>query len=291
MFVRSIDFSGHLLLRIIEPRTFKWYKPTESYYVDVATFGADRPRISVWYDWSLDENINRPTFWVGFGKEDPQSVVGLLEECAPEFPTVMEFPLNAWDHQLGRLGDEALKAVLTHPIKEFDELLKINGFGVYGEPGVDTLELPRALDFIEQVLYCLPEYRVAEDADARKTSIWMMANQAEQTARNSNGQTVVRTVTVRDREVRMTRQEHEEYVNQLLIKQENKCALTGISLQFYGAHIDNNLLPSLDRIDSEGHYEKGNEQVVCRFINFWKSATPNDEFKRLLRLVRDAATT
>ncbi len=45
----------------------------------------------------------------------------------------------------------------------------------------------------------------------------------------------------------------------------------GIDLQFHGQHSDKNLRPSLDRIDSEGHYVESNLQVVCQFINFWKS--------------------
>jgi hypothetical protein len=43
---------------------------------------------------------------------------------------------------------------------------------------------------------------------------------------------------------------------------------------------------SLDRIDSSGHYERRNLQVVCKFINQWKGATDNEEFKRLIALVR-----
>jgi hypothetical protein len=58
-------------------------------------------------------------------------------------------------------------------------------------------------------------------------------------------------------------------------------------LQFHGPDAEKNLLPSLDRIDSDGHYEEGNLQVVCQFINFWKGASDNEEFKRLLMLVRD----
>jgi len=42
----------------------------------------------------------------------------------------------------------------------------------------------------------------------------------------------------------------------------------------------------LDRIDSSGHYELGNLQVVARFINFWKRDTEDFEFRRLLAVVR-----
>ncbi|WP_299844379.1 hypothetical protein [uncultured Jannaschia sp.] len=48
------------------------------------------------------------------------------------------------------------------------------------------------------------------------------------------------------------------------------------------------MLPSADRIDSSGHYEEANLQLVCRFINFWKQATPDDEFRRLIGIVRDS---
>lgn len=71
----------------------------------------------------------------------------------------------------------------------------------------------------------------------------------------------------------------------LLSLQDNRCALTGIPCQFLGREADNNLLPPLDRIDSGGNYEAGNLQVVCQFINFWKSDSDNAEFQRLLMLV------
>jgi hypothetical protein len=54
--------------------------------------------------------------------------------------------------------------------------------------------------------------------------------------------------------------------------------------------MDKNLLPSVDRKDSNGHYEVGNLQIVCQFINFWKGDSDNEEFKRLLMLVRGLET-
>jgi len=46
------------------------------------------------------------------------------------------------------------------------------------------------------------------------------------------------------------------------------------------------MLASLDRIDSQGHYERGNLQLVCRFINFWKQASNDGDFRRLINVVR-----
>ena len=59
-----------------------------------------------------------------------------------------------------------------------------------------------------------------------------------------------------------------------------------IPFQLPGDNSDLQLAPSLDRIDGMGHYEEGNLQVVCRFINFSKGDNNNDEFRRLLALVR-----
>lgn len=120
--------------------------------------------------------------------------------------------------------------------------------------------------------------------DARQKSVWTMANNAENAKQLGGEQTVNRTV--KPKEVRMSRLALEKEIETLLQRQENRCALTGIPLQFHGNGKDPWLLPSLDRIDSNGHYEKGNLQVVCRFINFWKGDTDNDEFLRLLDLVR-----
>ena len=65
-------------------------------------------------------------------------------------------------------------------------------------------------------------------------------------------------------------------------------ALTGLPLQFQGTHDDSNMLPSLDRVNSNGHYEASNVQLVCRFINFWKQAADDTEFRRLIMIVSRA---
>lgn len=78
------------------------------------------------------------------------------------------------------------------------------------------------------------------------------------------------------------------YVESLIDMQEGLCALTGIALQFDGASDDEELLCSLDRIDSDGHYEEGNLQIVCRFCNRWKGASDDAEFRRLIDIVRQS---
>ena len=39
-------------------------------------------------------------------------------------------------------------------------------------------------------------------------------------------------------------------------------------------------------IDGDGHYEAANIQIACRVVNIWKGDTPDEEFRRLLTLVR-----
>lgn len=46
----------------------------------------------------------------------------------------------------------------------------------------------------------------------------------------------------------------EKHIDALLDRQGNRCALTGIPLQYHGNVTDKNLTPSLDRIDSDGHF-------------------------------------
>ena len=118
----------------------------------------------------------------------------------------------------------------------------------------------------------------------REKSVVTMRYAVEDTVRNARGQTVERRV--KNKELRMNAAALERLLASLLDLQDNRCALTGIPFDFDGPGADSNLLPSVDRIDSDGHYETGNIQIVCRFVNFWKSDTDDEEFRRLLMLVR-----
>jgi hypothetical protein len=91
---------------------------------------------------------------------------------------------------------------------------------------------------------------------------------------------------VKEKELRMSDAELEKRIRELLEIQGDRCAITGLPFQFLGAHDDTNMLPSLDRIDSNGHYEATNVQLVCRFINFWKQAADDEGFRRLMMIVR-----
>jgi len=120
--------------------------------------------------------------------------------------------------------------------------------------------------------------------NARQKAIWRMAATVKGTVDFSNGQQVLRTV--KDKELRMPEDELMPFLDALLKEQDGRCAITQLPLQFDGEEDDKEMLCSLDRIDSDGHYEKDNLQIVCRFVNRWKNSSDDAEFRRLIDVVR-----
>lgn len=120
--------------------------------------------------------------------------------------------------------------------------------------------------------------------NARQKAIWRMAATAKGTVNFSNGQTVQRTVKNKDLLIPET--ELMPFLAALLADQDGRCAVTDLPLQYDGDEDDPEMLCSLDRIDSNGHYEKDNLQIVCRFVNRWKSDGKDSEFRRLIEVVR-----
>jgi hypothetical protein len=141
--------------------------------------------------------------------------------------------------------------------------------------------------------HSLPDWRAAVaksgkgavfEAPARRIAILNMVMNAENTARNSNGQVVERIA--KDKRYGLgTREEAEALLDRLMASNEDRCALTAVALQF-GRDSEPDLRPSLDRIDSAGHYEPNNVQVVAWFANRWKNANDDAGFRQLIALVR-----
>jgi len=77
-----------------------------------------------------------------------------------------------------------------------------------------------------------------------------------------------------------------EYIWDLFLKQNRKCALTGLDLGLGKKTKDFQArTASLDRIDSKKGYIKGNVQWVDKRINFMKQAFSQDEFVDLCKKV------
>lgn len=114
-----------------------------------------------------------------------------------------------------------------------------------------------------------------------------MARTAWLTTQQANGQEELRKVKNKDFGF-PDEEDMQLYIEELYQMQEGLCALTGITLQLDRAQEDEELLCSLDRINSSGHYSPGNLQIVCRFANRWKSSSDNADFMRLIRIVMDS---
>ncbi len=124
-----------------------------------------------------------------------------------------------------------------------------------------------------------------DDVDPEEQALLHMMASIQKTVSNSNGQIVQRTIKEKILK-NCTPEEMHIHLRQLMKAQNGVCKITGIKMHQYGQKDqDNDFLPSPDRIDSSGHYEIGNMQIVCRFINFWKLAQDNGRFQELLEHV------
>ena len=136
---------------------------------------------------------------------------------------------------------------------------------------------------------CFPENYQRFDScprsdDHEKKTIARMADTMFNTVAASNGQQVLRIM--KDKCSSFDKSTLETFIKRLIDDQDGLCAITGIPLQFDGKEDDDQLLCSLDRKDSDGHYEPNNLQVVCKFVNRWKNDSRDEEFRRLIDLVK-----
>ncbi|GAC1043306.1 hypothetical protein [Rhizobium sp. No.120] len=139
-----------------------------------------------------------------------------------------------------------------------------------------------------EVTYIVGQERAAYELALELMPEKRMADTAFKTAQTSNGQKVERTL--KNKEVRfLDRMALSNYISDLIAIQEGYCALTGLKLDYPENGGDPELFCSLDRINSDGHYEQGNLQVVCRFANRWKGAGDDASFRRLIDAIRTAA--
>ena len=118
----------------------------------------------------------------------------------------------------------------------------------------------------------------------KERSAWEMTNQLFATVSQANGQVVERTIKVK--ETILDHREWESLLLRMMGEQEDRCALTGLPFAYPGEGDDLQMRPSLDRIDSGGHYTPDNVQVVVRFINRWKGADQDELARRLIQAIR-----
>lgn len=125
--------------------------------------------------------------------------------------------------------------------------------------------------------------------NARERTIWRIVATVKGTVAAANGQMVERVL--KNKELTMPESELEKLIGDLLDDQDGLCNISALPLQLDGEETDKQMLCSLDRIDSSKHYEKDNLQLLCRFVNKWKSADEDAEFRRLMDIVKGASET
>ena len=78
-----------------------------------------------------------------------------------------------------------------------------------------------------------------------------------------------------------------EYMWDLFIKQNRKCALSGLELSFPKTNEDQSYTASIDRIDSSLGYIEGNVQWVHKDINMMKNKYNQEYFIQMCKLISE----
>jgi hypothetical protein len=76
-----------------------------------------------------------------------------------------------------------------------------------------------------------------------------------------------------------------DFLWNLFLKQDGKCALTGEIICFPKTRLDTKYTASLDRIDAKNGYTESNVQWVHRDVNYAKQQMNNKEFLNLVKKI------
>lgn len=104
---------------------------------------------------------------------------------------------------------------------------------------------------------------------------------------NANGQPVERTLKNKELSGFSSTEAFYDFLCQLWEEQEGRCTLTSLPMLLpqKGRPVTE-LVVSIDRRDSAGHYSPGNIQLTCWFANRWKGTLTDDEFGALIDILR-----
>nr|WP_216293268.1 hypothetical protein [Delftia acidovorans]MCA1066835.1 hypothetical protein [Delftia acidovorans] len=135
-------------------------------------------------------------------------------------------------------------------------------------------------------LHSHAEHMISKEATlgtvAIEQTIDRMFRTVQQTCEQSGSTSIA---TAKDKQFSFSSEEQfRDKLRSLLSTDQLRCALTRVPLD--PADSTSDLAPSLDRIDSEKHYEPANLQIVAKFANRWKSNDSDENFKYLLDLIR-----
>lgn len=259
----------------------RWYNLMSTLQGSSGDFWTHQDGKFLWWtkstaDGMIFEQVTEP---VG---ENRQVVMG-HKPCEPWINKASDGTLLAWDSLHPRARNffsiqSTLSRLSEEPRSYFHALIK----------GEDLGQWHNQPDWAERLDQSKKSMQKVKSFSGIEKSIYEMVTTAARTAINSNGQIIQKTLKNKDFNF-PSEEAAMDYVKDLISMQDGLCAITGIPLRYSDKTDNPSLLASLDRIDSSGHYEPGNLQVVCRFINFWKQASDDSEFRSLIKLVRESA--
>lgn len=261
-----------------------------------------KPVAARWFNLLSEVRDSDHDIWVHREKEDlwwttttdKPAQVSRIEAPWPkprtQYVHLIEKPTEPW-RNTSRTGARLLWSGLHPKARQF-----LFTEGTLQQPSPDNAEYARALLDGDDLRpwHTQADWKALEEraghGEVRSFGSWQkaalrMALTAESTARASLADPKLKAPKLKRFAFRSAH-ELAEYVAALLEAQDYTCALSELSLQSDGDVQDREFLASLDRIDSAGHYEPGNLQVVCQFINRWKSDSDNVAFLRLINILR-----
>ena len=262
---------------VTKPVASRWFNLNTILATTVGDLWIHREKTEVWWTESVNAN---PEFQV---VDDPQPLSG------PARIYLYHKQCSAWSDRNKKgalLGWDGL-----HPrAKEF-----LFTEGTFQKLSDDHAVYAKALINGDDLSswHNMPDWKSKADSakrapviyfDARRKTIARMAMTAMATIAQSGD---ISLVVTKDKQFGFRNQfELEKHIDELIVEQDGVCALTGLRMLFDGDDGGSELCCSLDRIDSNGHYERGNLQIVCKFANRWKSASDNEQFLELIDKIR-----
>ncbi|MSU92014.1 hypothetical protein GE300_20885 [Rhodobacteraceae bacterium 2CG4] len=153
---------------------------------------------------------------------------------------------------------------------------------------VDDVTLIDAHSFVWVVGYWQPPKSGGSSMGLRLTQTTYaaekLAERVMKTVSYANGQTVSKTV--KEKTTDMTKEELKAHIAELIESSGAQCQITHLPVVLPPNEGDPDMAASIDRIHSDKGYVRGNLQIVCWFVNRWKSDDDPENFRRLIDLVR-----
>lgn len=261
------------------PTAGRWFNLVEELRDTEGDLWISRQSDSLWWTMSLPGQL-RETLQLSDRPERNGPEVWVLEKpCRPWSDRDMEGRPLRWS----ALHPKAIDFLATEAT--FQQVQDDRGYASYaraliaGEPldawHTSPIFAAKAAEATRQVGRI---FSPKEIAAARMTRTMF------ETVAAASGET--RLIRIKVKNTTLSQQDCEALLRQKMGEQEDRCALTGLPLGYDRECDDKDMLVSLDRIDSHGHYTPDNVQLVCRFVNRWKGADDDAHFRRLMAALR-----